>query len=166
MTRVSFYLGLASMVILSGCAALPDRFLGLFGGGGDGLLPAPEAVSEQTLDDSPPPPPPEGASTVEEFDTTDDADRAAALAVESGNSGSLGVTTVTLGDIAQAGIWLRTPLVTELQMGRAVAGGESINIELRPSGGAVGSGSQMSLAAMRLLGLSLADVVEVAVFVN
>lgn len=164
MTRVSFYFGLTSMVILSGCAALPDRFSGLFGGGNDGLLPAPEAVSEQTLDDSPPPPPPDGASTVEEFDTTDDVDRAAALDVATGGGLSLGVTTVTLGDVTQPGIWVRTPLVSDLQMGRAEAGGESINLELRPSGGAVGSGSQMSLAAMRLLGLSLTDVVEVRIY--
>jgi hypothetical protein len=42
--------------------------------------------------------------------------------------------------------------------------GKSINIELRPSGGAAGSGSQISLAAMRLIEAPLTSLPELTVF--
>ncbi len=139
------------------------------------FVPAPDQVAEPaevpepTLDPTPPPPPPPSARTVEQFDTTTAEDRAEALAVEEpAGETSLGTTNVSLGSPADPGIWLKTPLVSDLVQGRVEypGNGKSVNIELRPSGGASGSGSQMSLAAMRLLEIPLTQLADVQVFQN
>jgi hypothetical protein len=120
----------------------------------------------ETLDPTPPPPPPPTARTVEQFDTTTAEDRAEALAVEPAPapSNELGTTIASLGPPADPGIWLKTPLVTTLTPGRVEYQGNSVNVELRPSGGAAGSGSQISLAAMRLIEAPLTGLPEVTVF--
>ncbi|TNY34325.1 D-galactarate dehydratase [Pelagovum pacificum] len=118
----------------------------------------------QTLDPTPPPPPPAEARTADQFDTTTDEDRAEATAEPSSASTELGTTLATLGSPADPGIWLKTPFVSEVTAGRVEYEGSSINIELRPSGGAAGSGSQISLPAMRLLEAPLTDIVELTVF--
>lgn len=120
----------------------------------------------ETLDPTPPPPPPPTARTVEQFDTTTAEDRAEALAPTpiAATSASLGTTIASLGSPSDPGIWLKTPLVTTLTPGRVEYQGNSVNVELRPSGGAAGSGSQMSLAAMRLIEAPLTGLPEVTVF--
>lgn len=129
---------------------------------------APEAVVEEpaeTLDPTPPPPPPPTAVTVEDFDTTTEEDRAEALeAPEPEGEVRLGTSIASLGNPADPGIWLETPLVDELKPGRIAWQGNSVNVELRPSGGAAGSGSEISLAAMRLLTAPLTDLPEIEVF--
>lgn len=125
------------------------------------------AAPPPTLDPTPPPPPPPTARTVEQFDTTTEEDRAAALKVEEpAGEQSLGLTNVSLGAAADPGIWLKTALVSELTPGRVVypSNGKTANVELRPSGGAAGSASQMSLAAMRLLEIPLTALADVEVF--
>ncbi len=121
-----------------------------------------------TLDPTPPPRPPATARTADQFDTTTDADRTEALAAAPAPAGEerLGTTLATLGSPADPGIWIETPYVTAVTPGRVeVAGtGKTINIELRPSGGAPGSGSQISLPAMRLLELPLTAIQELVVF--
>lgn len=119
-----------------------------------------------TLDPTPPPPPPPSARTVEQFDTTTAEDRAEALAAPEAPepSNELGTTIASLGSPAEPGIWLKTPLVTTLTPGRVEYQGNSVNVELRPSGGAAGSGSQMSLAAMRLIEAPLTSLPEITVF--
>ncbi|WP_223877666.1 D-galactarate dehydratase [Histidinibacterium aquaticum] len=125
----------------------------------------PSASAEpETLDPDPPPPPPAAATTVEDFDTTSEEDRAEALAAPASEGAGLGTTLATLGSASDPGIWLKTPLVQETVMGRVEYQGESVNIELRPSGGEAGSGSQISLAAMRLIGAPLTEIVELTVF--
>jgi len=126
---------------------------------------APPARPE-TLDPTPPPPPPPSARTVEQFDTTTDEDRAEALAVTEpvAASNELGSTIASLGPPADPGIWLETPLVTSLTPGRIVYQGNEVNVELRPSGGVAGSGSQISLAAMRLINAPLTSLPEIDVF--
>ena len=124
-------------------------------------------VPVETLDPTPPPPPPPTARTVEQFDTTTQEDRAAAVAVvEPAGEQGLGVTIATLGPPAEPGIWIKTPLVSDIAMGRAEYGanGKTVNLELRPSGGEAGSGSQISLAAMRLLDIPLTALAEVSLF--
>jgi hypothetical protein len=103
--------------------------------------------------------------TVEQFDTTSQEERAAAV-VASAPAGdqALGTTIATLGSPAEPGIWLKTPLVTALTAGRIDYQGKTINIELRPSGGVAGSGSQISLAAMRLIEAPLTSLAELEVF--
>lgn len=125
---------------------------------------APEAVSVQTLDPTPAPEPPKSARTAAEFDTTSQEDREAALAKPVNAEAELGTTLATLGSPADPGIWLKTPLVDKLVMGRVLYKGASVNLELRPSGGAEGSGSQISLAAMRLLDAPLTGIIELTVF--
>jgi hypothetical protein len=118
-----------------------------------------------TLDPTPPPRPPAAARTVEQFDTTSAADKAEALAVKVDTPvAALGTTQATLGPPAEPGIWLKTPLVNAPTMGRLSYNGKDANVELRPSGGSAGSGSQISLAAMRLLDIPLTDIAEVTVY--
>ena len=146
------------IIALAGCST--PSFQGPFG-------PAPAtpiAAPAPTLNPAPPPPPPQNAVTVEQFDTTSAEDRAAAVASAPAGAQALGTTIATLGSPAEAGIWLKTPLVTELRQGRVDYQGKSINIELRPSGGAAGSGSQISLAAMRLIAAPLTSRPELTVF--
>nr|WP_183528397.1 D-galactarate dehydratase [Yoonia ponticola] len=124
-------------------------------------------VPAETLNPAPPPPPPAAARTVEDFDTTSAEDRAAAVAVaEPAGEQSLGTTNISLGPPAQPGIWLETGLVTELTQGRVEnpANGKSVNLELRPSGGPATAGSQMSLAALRLLDVPLTALIDVKVY--
>lgn len=126
-------------------------------------------VPVETLNPTPPPPPPPAARTVEEFDTTSAEDRAAAVAVvQDAGEQDLGTTNVSLGPPAEPGIWLKTGLVTTLTPGRVEnpATGKSVNLELRPSGGSASGGSQMSLAAMRLLDVPLTALTDVRVFAD
>ncbi|MCB1356318.1 MAG: D-galactarate dehydratase [Maritimibacter sp.] len=106
-----------------------------------------------------------GAVTAEQFDTTTAEERAAAAA--GGPSGALlGRTVATLGNPADPGFWLETPLVDAPRQGRAVAvsSGRSVQLELRPTGGAAGSGSRISLPALRLLDVGLTGLHELDVF--
>lgn len=153
------YAYLLPLVALGACTEFQQAFAP--------VAPEAPAVVEPapTLDPTPPPPPPPTARTVEQFDTTTQEDRAAALAVpEPAGEQSLGTTIASLGNPADPGIWLETPLVDTLKPGRVAWNGNSVNLELRPSGGAAGSGSEISLAAMRLLEVPLTDLPTIEVF--
>jgi hypothetical protein len=114
-----------------------------------------------------PPPPSSDARTVEQFDTTTAEDRAAAVApAPATGARRLGTTIASLGSPTDPGIWFKTPLVSEVTQGRIEYQGNSVNVELRPSGGAAGSGSQISLAAMRLIEAPLTGLPEVVVYAN
>ncbi|MCC5992166.1 MAG: D-galactarate dehydratase [Rhodobacteraceae bacterium] len=81
--------------------------------------------------------------------------------------GALGTTLAGLGSPTEGGLWLRTGLVTRVAQGRVVVpSGQSVQLELRPSGQAPGSGSQMSLAAYQALGVPLTQLVRLQVFAN
>ncbi len=118
------------------------------------------------------PPPPETARTVEEFDTTTPEERAAAAAPDpapaAGGDGRLGTTVASLGAAEEPGFWIKTPLVSQPTPGRLfyAASGRNVQVQLLPSGGASGSGSQVSLAAMRLLDAPLDGLPELVVFTN
>ncbi len=146
------------VVAIAGCSTL--SFQGL-----SGSAPSAVAAPTPTLNPTPPPPPPVTAVTAEQFDTTSQEERAAAVVTQAPAAAqALGTTIASLGPPAEPGIWLKTPLVTTLTPGRVEYQGKTINIELRPSGGAPGSGSQISLAAMRLLEAPLTSLPEVTVF--
>ncbi len=124
----------------------------------------PTLDTTQTRPDLPPPPPPT-ARTVEDFDTTTAEDRAEAVVTAPvAGERRLGQTIASLGSPTEPGIWFKTPLVSSVGMGRIEYNGTSIAVELRPSGGAVGSGSQISLAAMRLIGAPLTGLPEITVY--
>ena len=96
-----------------------------------------------------------------------DADAPSATAAAPGNgSGLLGTTIASLGDPNRPGLWVRTPLVSAPVQGRVryAVGDRSAQVELIPSGGVEGSGSQISLAAMRLLQAPLGRLLELDVY--
>lgn len=104
--------------------------------------------------------------SAEALDTTTGKERAAAATPSAPVSDKLGRTIASLGDPAETGFWLKTPLVTSTRKGRVEDAdtGKTAEVELRPSGGARGSGSQLSLAAMRLLGVPLTGLPELVVY--
>ncbi len=111
------------------------------------------------------PPPPAAARTAEALDTTTAEQRAAATAAPGAPSSVLGRTVVSLGSPTEPGLWLKTPLVQTDTQGRVAnpATGQSALVTLIPLDGPATAGSQMSLAAMRLIGVSLTDLTEVEV---
>ena len=151
-------------IALAGCNS--PEFQSIFGTGPDAGPDAAVAAAQPAPVGSVPPPPP-GARTAEEFDTTSAEERAAAVAApEPAGERSLGTTIASLGSPTEPGIWMRTGLVTQVSMGRVVYGanGKSVTLELRPSGGDPAAGSQISLAAMRLLEAPLTGLPELSVF--
>ncbi|WP_298912914.1 hypothetical protein [uncultured Roseobacter sp.] len=102
--------------------------------------------------------------TADVLDTTTASERAAASGA--GATGrSLGQTVASLGSPAEPGFWLKTPLVSDETMGkvRNPATGKTVAVTLIPIAGPETAGSRMSLAAMRLLGVNLTDLVTVDV---
>ena len=111
---------------------------------------------------------PEDARTVEEFDTTSAAERAEAAeaAALNGAATNLGLTIASLGAVTEPGIWLKTPLVSTPAKGRVEypEKGTVVAVDLIPLEGEPGSGSRLSLAAMRILGADLTALPEVRVY--
>ncbi|MGB5558538.1 MAG: hypothetical protein WBN04_11065 [Paracoccaceae bacterium] len=110
--------------------------------------------------------PPASAATAEQFDTTTEAERQAALARAPTGERELGRTVASLGNPADPGFWLETPLVTKVTQGRVVypLTGNSVAVELRPIAAAPGAGSRISLPAIRLLGAPLTGLPELTVY--
>ena len=82
-------------------------------------------------------------------------------------AGLLGETLAGLGAPTEAGLWLRTGLVSAPRAGRVIAAsGRQVAVELRPSGTDAGAGSQISLAAMQALGLQLGQLAPLRVFAD
>jgi hypothetical protein len=104
--------------------------------------------------------------TAAALDRTSEAERAAAAAAARSAEGRrLGETLAGLGAPGEPGFWLVTGLVDRVRPGRVVApSGAALAVELRPSGGAAGGGSQISLPALRTLGLPLAGLSTLQVF--
>ena len=161
---------LVLLLALPGCAALTARLPGGGGPQGAAVAPAPrpdpsaaqvESVAAARLAA------PRGARTAEALDTTTEAERtAAAAAPPEAAEEALGTTVASLGDPADPGLWLATPLVAEARPGRVVypETGQSALVELRPAGGPATGGSRLSLPAIRLLGAPLTGLPEVDVF--
>lgn len=147
-------------LVLAACAQLE----GLRGA----QAPAPDAAPAATPPQARPAgiTPPQDARTVEEFDTTTEADRAAARAPARGAARDLGLTIASLGAPTEPGFWLKTPLVSAPGRGRVEnpANGMSAQVDLIPIDGPKTAGSRMSLAAMRALGADLAGLPEVRVY--
>ena len=77
----------------------------------------------------------------------------------------LGTTVASLGDPSQPGFWVKTPLVQSETDGRIVnpANGKSAKVRLLPLGSA-GGGSQVSLPALQLIGVSLTDLPTLEIY--
>ena len=106
-----------------------------------------------------------GAATPAALDTTTAAEKAEAAAPDAGGA-KLGTTIASLGDVAEPGFWLKTPLVKTAGKGRVEypANGKSAQVDLIPIPGEAGAGSRISLSAMRLLGADLTDLPELVVY--
>ena len=161
---------LTTVLALGGCAGQMPGFLK----GPRGLRVAEAPHAGGTVlppDQSPVARPPVGPGAGNGFDSAMPGERSAALeppATAAADDGRLGTTIASLGDPAEAGFWIRTPLVTEPAPGRVVypISGRSVQVQLIPSGGVAGSGSQVSLAAMRLLDAPLTELPELVVYLN
>lgn len=132
--------------------------------------PTPVATPEQTAAavaiTRAPAPRPAARATAAQLDTTTKEQReAASKAPAAGGETKLGTTVGSLGNPSEGGFWIKTPLVKDRAMGRIVnpATGKSTKVELIPltSGG---SGSQVSLPALQLLGVSLTDLPTLEVY--
>ena len=103
---------------------------------------------------------PQGAKTAAAFDRTTEAEKAAVLSAPAGGA-EIGKTSVSLGNPAEQGFWLKTALVKEKRAGVVkLASGKTAQVDLLP---ASGGGAQLSLAAYRALGLGLTDLPNVTV---
>jgi len=80
-------------------------------------------------------------------------------------AGVLGRTVASLGNPAESGIWIKTPLVSAPGTGRLRhdGTGRTITVDLIPLDADAGAGSRMSLAAFQALGVPLTDLPEVEV---
>ena len=81
-------------------------------------------------------------------------------------NGSLGTTVASLGNPAEPGLWVKTPLVGAEQRGRVqyAETGKSVSVRLIPLEGPRTAGSRLSLSAMQELGASLSDLPTVEIF--
>ncbi|WP_339856784.1 hypothetical protein [Roseovarius nubinhibens] len=106
-----------------------------------------------------------GAATPAALDTTTAAEKAEAAKPDAGGA-KLGTTIASLGDVAESGFWLKTPLAKTAGKGRVEypATGKSAQVDLIPIPGEAGAGSRISLSAMRLLGADLTDLPELVVY--
>jgi hypothetical protein len=103
---------------------------------------------------------PRGARTAEAFDRTSEAEKAAALAAPA-NGQTLGKVTVSLGNPAEQGFWMKSALVSTRTEGIVrLPDGKSVQVDLLPL---TGGGPQLSLAAFRALDLPLTALPEVTV---
>lgn len=80
----------------------------------------------------------------------------------------LGTTIATLGDPSLPGLWVRTPLVQEEGAGRIVdpVTGRSASVRMLPAAPGVGTGSQVSLGAMQMLGLGVTELPMVELYTD
>ena len=161
----------AALAVLGGCAVPPAVT-----GPEDGALPPAEAVLRPKARNEElaaaaaariAPPPARTADSAEEFDTTTAAQREAAAEVPVASAErALGTTITSLGNPAEPGFWLKTPLVSRETPGRAVypANGKSVQVTLIPIDGPATAGSRMSLPALRLIEAPLTELTELQVF--
>ncbi len=128
--------------------------------------PAPEAPA--ATPETTPAPTPEPAPAPEP-EPTPEPEPAPAPAPDAAGDGRLGTTVASIGAADEPGFWIRTPLVSEQASGRLFypASGRTVQVQLIPSGGgASGGGSQVSLAALRLLDAPLDGQPELVVYRN
>lgn len=152
--RITSFLGLAAL--LAGCAIGRPEPLALYSPtgelltGGGGSLPAEEVPDAAVA---------EGADALAETAVVADED-----VVAPDFPPVNGITVASLGDATDPGMWIETPFAQIEMPGRVISeSGRIVEVTLRPSGGALGSGSRLSLAAMQALGLSLTDLATVTV---
>ena len=110
------------------------------------------------------PVPATGVQTAASLDHSSDAERSAARRVSSAGT-ALGETVASLGNPAEQGFWLKTPLVTVETKGVVTdrTTGRSASVTLLPIDGPATAGSRISLAALRVLEAPLTALVTLSV---
>ncbi len=126
----------------------------------------PEQVAAATAITRAPAPRPAARASAAQLNTTTTEQRAAAAQAPVAAETRLGTTVASLGNPTEGGFWIKTPLVKERGIGRIVnpANGKSSKVDLIPLDGPAAGGSQVSLPALQLLGISLTDLPEIEVF--
>lgn len=161
------YVILAAL-LLAGCARVPGNRLDAAPKAADqsDKRPAARPASLQTATLNPA----QSAKTAEQFDTTTSEQRSHAVqpATPVGGERRLGATVGTLGNPAESGFWLKTPLVSKPGKGRVEypATGKSVAVDLVPIDGPKTAGSRVSLATLRLLGAPLTGLPDLIVYTN
>lgn len=125
-----------------------------------------EQVAAATAITRAPAPRPAARATPAQLDTTTPEQRAAAAQPAPAAETRLGSTIASLGDPTEGGFWIKTPLVKERGLGRIVdpSTGKSAKVDLIPLDGPASGGSQVSLPALQLLGVSLTDLPTIEVY--
>ena len=106
------------------------------------------------------------AARPEAYDRSTAAEKAEASAAPMAQARRLGSTVASLGNPTEQGFWIKTPLVKGAGKGRLVdpASGKSVNVDLIPLPGPESGGSQVSLAALQMLGVPLTGLPRLDVF--
>ncbi|MFC3168676.1 hypothetical protein [Paracoccus fontiphilus] len=125
-----------------------------------------EQVAAATAVTRAPAPRPAARATAAQLDTTTPEQRAAAAKPAEAAETRLGTTVASLGNPSEGGFWIKTPLVKERGIGRIVdpSSGKSAKVDLIPLDGPASGGSQVSLPALQLLGVSLTDLPTIEVY--
>ncbi len=127
---------------------------------------SPEQVAAATAITRAPAPKPAARASAAQLDTTTAEQRAAAAKAPEAAEVKLGKTIASLGNPAEGGFWIKTPLIKARGIGRIVnpANGKSAKVDLIPLDGPESGGSQVSLSALQLLGVSLTDLPTIEVY--
>lgn len=125
-----------------------------------------EQVAAVTAITRAPSPRPSARASADQLDTTTAEQKDAAAKAPEAAETKLGTTIASLGDPTEGGFWIKTPLVKSRGIGRIVnpANGKSSKVDLIPLDGPASGGSQVSLPALQLIGVSLTDLPEIEVF--
>lgn len=78
-------------------------------------------------------------------------------------TGALGTTVASLGNAAEPGLWLKTPLTATAGPGQVSYGGQTVQAQLIPIDGPLTAGSRASLQLMQRLGAPLTGLPEFSV---
>lgn len=126
----------------------------------------PEQVAAATAITRAPAPRAAARASAAQMDTTTAEQKAAAAQAPQAAETRLGTTIASLGDPTEGGFWIKTPLVSARGIGRIVnpANGKSAKVDLIPLDGPASGGSQVSLPALQLIGVSLTDLPTIEVF--
>ncbi|MEY8837441.1 hypothetical protein AB9K41_00205 [Cribrihabitans sp. XS_ASV171] len=151
------YMILMSLALLAGCETVRDTTGRIFGGGDEPpqeVAPAPEAEPVEAAAELP-------------AETAAAGDEQPEPVVNTGWEGAR-TTVAALGDPTRPGRWMETPVVDVERNGRIVATktGAMANVTLIPIAGDPGSGSRLSLDAMRELLAPIDELVELEIYAN
>lgn len=144
----------AACLTVTGCASFDTNT----------LFPSPPHLREAPADPVVTPnAPPADATTADQFDTSTEDQRVAALTPAPVPAGALGTTVANLGDPTVPGFWVETPLVSGETEGRvqSKSTGRTVKVTLKPT---TSGGSRISISALQLLDLDLSGLHELVVF--